>query len=100
MWRVAVLHHGSPSSLALAELREGLHRRGLIHGVNCVVDAAGVEGQWERLPMLVEQLLQRGPDVMVALISGVSRAGYVALRFAGQRYGFALLVLDWGKLSA
>ena len=38
--------------------------------------------------------------LMVALISGVSRAGYVALRFAGQRYGFALLVLDWGKLSA
>ena len=67
MWRVAVLHHGSPSSLALAELREGFHRRGLIHGVNCVVDAAGVEGQWERLPMLVEQLLQRGPDVMVAM---------------------------------
>ena len=67
MWRVAVLHHGSPSSLALAELREGLHRRGLIHGVNCVVDAAGVEGQWERLPMLVEQLLQRGPDMMVAM---------------------------------
>ena len=67
MWRVAVLHHGSPSSLALAELHKGLHRRGLIHGVNCVVDATGVEGQWERLPMLVEQLLQRGPDVMVAM---------------------------------
>ena len=67
LWRVAVLHHGSTSSLALARLREGLHLRGLIHGVNCVVEAAGAEGQWARLPKLVEKLLHRGPDVMVAL---------------------------------
>ena len=67
MWRVAVLHHGSPSSPAVAGLREGLRRRGLTHGVNCVVDAVGVEGRWERLPVLVKQLLQRGPDVMVAI---------------------------------
>ncbi|MDQ6627279.1 MAG: hypothetical protein M3Z29_02340 [Pseudomonadota bacterium] len=67
MWRVAVLHHGSPSSLALTGLRKGLHRRGLIDGANCVVDAVGVEGRWVRLPMLVEQLLQRGPHVIVAI---------------------------------
>lgn len=67
MWRVAVLHHGSPSSPALAGLREGLHRRGLLHGVNCIFDAAGAEGRWERLPTLVEQLLKRGPDVIVAM---------------------------------
>lgn len=67
MWRVAVLHHGSPSSLALAGLREGLHRRGLIDGINCVVDASGAEGRWARLPLLIEQLLHRGPDVIVAI---------------------------------
>ena len=67
MWRVAVLHHGSPSSGALARLRQGLHRACLIEGVHCVVDAAGAEGIWERLPMLVEQLLSRAPDVIVAI---------------------------------
>ena len=37
---------------------------------------------------------------MVVLISGVSRAGYVALRFAGQRYGFALLGVFGGLASS
>ena len=67
MWRIAVLHHGSASSQALARLRESLQRHGLTDGINCVVDAAGAEGRWARLPLLIEQLLQRGPDVVVAL---------------------------------
>ena len=67
MWRVAVLHHGSPSSLAVAGLREGLHRRGLTDGVQCIVDAAGAEGRWERLPLLIERLLRRRPNVIVAI---------------------------------
>jgi putative ABC transport system substrate-binding protein len=67
MWRVAVLHHGSPASGTLARLRQGLHRGGLIEGVHCVVDAEGAEGVWERLPHLVEQLLSRAPDVIVAI---------------------------------
>ena len=37
---------------------------------------------------------------MVVLISSVSRAGYVALRFAGQRYGFALLGVFGGLASS
>ena len=71
MWRVGVIHHGSPSSPVLANLRRGLHRHGLIEGDNCVVDAAGVEGRWAQLPGLVDQLLQRRPDVLVA-IGGVA----------------------------
>lgn len=67
MWRVGVIHHGSPSSPALAELRQGLNRYGLIKGDNCIVDAAGVEGRWAKLPGLIEQLLQRKPDVLVAV---------------------------------
>jgi putative ABC transport system substrate-binding protein len=67
MWRVAVLHHGSPSSGALVRLRQGLHRGGLIEGVHCIVDAAGAEGVWARLPQLVEQLLSRAPNVIVAI---------------------------------
>ena len=67
MWRIAVVHHGSASSLALARLREGLQHHGLIDGIHCVVDAAGAEGRWARLPLLVEQLLHRRPDVVVAL---------------------------------
>lgn len=67
MWRVSVIHHGSPSSPALAELRQGLHRHGLIEGDNCVVDAVAVEGRWAQLPSLMEQLLQRRPDVLVSI---------------------------------
>lgn len=71
MWRVGVIHHGSPSSPVLAELRQGLHRHGLIESGNCHVDAAGVEGRWTQLPGLIGQLLQRRPDVLVA-VGGVA----------------------------
>ena len=67
MWRIAVVHQGSASSLALARLHESLQRHGLVEGINCVVDAAGAEGRWARLPSLVERLLHRRPDVIVAL---------------------------------
>lgn len=67
MWRIAVVHHGSPSSLALARLRQGLQRQGLVEGVNCIVDAAGTEGRWQLLPMLIERLQQCSPDVLVAI---------------------------------
>lgn len=67
MVRIAVLHHGSPSSRALVRFRAGLLRHGLVDGVNCVVDTAGAEGRWPRLTVLAEQLLQRHPDVLVAI---------------------------------
>jgi uncharacterized membrane protein (DUF4010 family) len=38
--------------------------------------------------------------LMVVLIAGVSLAGYIALRFAGQRYGAALLGLLGGLVSS
>ena len=71
MWRIAIVHHGSASSPTLAHLRQAFHRHGLIEGNNCIVDAAGVEGQWTQLPELVDQLLHRGPDVLVA-VGGVA----------------------------
>lgn len=69
--RIAVIHHGSSANPALAALRDQLRRRRLIDGDNCIVDAAGVEGQWDRLPELIGQLLHRRPDVLVA-IGGVA----------------------------
>ena len=67
MWRIAVLHHGSPSSPALARLRQGLQRCGIAEGIDCVIDAQGAEGVWARLPLLTEQLLRRDPDAIVAI---------------------------------
>ena len=67
MWRVAVLHHGTMSNPALSRLRECLRQRGLTDGENCVIDTAGAEGQLERLPRLVGELLRRGPDVLAAI---------------------------------
>ena len=71
IWRIAIVHHGSASSATLAHLRQALHRHGLIEGDNCIVDAAGVAGQWTQLPELVDQLLHRRPDVLVA-VGGVA----------------------------
>ena len=71
MWRIAVVHHGSPASPALAALRQGLQRHGLIEGDNSIVDAAGVEGRWAQLPGSIAQVLRRQPDVLVA-IGGVA----------------------------
>jgi len=67
VWRLAVLHHGSGTSLTVARLRECLQRQGLTDGQNCVIDVAGAERRLERLPDLVEGLLNRGPDVVVAI---------------------------------
>jgi putative ABC transport system substrate-binding protein len=67
MMRMAVLHHGSPGSSALARFRAALHRHGLIDGGNCVVDVLGAEARWARLPDLTRQLLQHQPDVLVAI---------------------------------
>ena len=71
IWRIAIVHHGSASSPTLAHLRQAFRRHGLIEGNNCIVDAAGVEGQWTQLLELVDQLLHRRPDVLVA-VGGVA----------------------------
>ncbi|MEI6026553.1 MAG: ABC transporter substrate-binding protein [Betaproteobacteria bacterium] len=67
MFRIGLLHHGSSSSPALARFRTGLLRHALVDGANCLVDALGAEGRWHRLPALTAQLLQRKPDVLVAI---------------------------------
>lgn len=65
--RVAVIHHGTPSSPALASLGAALQRNGLAAGDDCILDAAGADCQWASLPNLIGQLLDRGPDVLVAI---------------------------------
>jgi putative ABC transport system substrate-binding protein len=67
MSRIAVLHHGSPCSPALARLRAALAIRGLGEGNRCVVDAVGAQGRWNRLPELATQLIHRQPEVLVAI---------------------------------
>ena len=71
MFRIAVIHHGSSESPALAALRKGLHQRGLVEGDNCIVDSAGVHGRMAQLPALIEQLLRRRPALLAA-IGGVA----------------------------
>ena len=91
MWRIGVVHHGSRSSPALAGLREGLHQRGLIDGVDYVLDAVGVAGRWERLSQVIRQLLHRGPDVIVAL---GAKAALQAQRATAQVPILHAIVLD------
>lgn len=96
MWRVAVLHHGSPSSGALARLRLALQRGGVIEDVHCVVDAAGAEGVWARLPQLVEQLLSRAPNVIVAI---GALAALAAQRATARVPILHAIVLDPGDIG-
>ena len=67
MRRIAVVHHGSSKSSALAALRQGLYRRGWIEGETCSIDSAGAAGQWTQLPGLIGRLLRGQPDVLVAI---------------------------------
>ena len=54
--------------------REGLRDLGLIEGRNLVVDVRGAEGQPDRLPALVAELVDRKPDIIVAVAPQPARA--------------------------
>ena len=99
-WRVAVVHHGAPTTHTLTLLRQGLHRRGLIEGDNCIVDVGGVEGRWAQLPGLVEQLLQGRPDVLVAVGGVAAKSAQQATSRVPILHAIVLDPLDIGLTAA
>ena len=58
--------------------RQGLHELGRIEGRNLVVDVRGAEGQPDRLPALVHELLAAKPDIIVAVAPQPARAAQKA----------------------
>ena len=58
--------------------REGLRDLGWVEGRNLVVDVRGAEGQPDRLPALVAELLAAKPDIIVAVAPQPARAASAA----------------------
>lgn len=94
--RIAIIHHGTPSSPALGGLRAALQRNGLSAGDNCILDAAGADGHWASLPRLIEQLLDRSPDVLVAIGAMAALAAQLATADVPVLYAIVLDPYDIG----
>ena len=70
VWRVAYLYAGfldAPTGQELFDaFRSEMRAFGYIEGKNLVIDSRGAEGEAERLPSLVNELIALRPDVIVA----------------------------------
>ncbi len=68
--RVGFLSGGArdPGALrtAIEPFRQGLRELGRVEGRNLTIDFRFAEGQYERLPGLLDELLRLGPDVLLA----------------------------------
>lgn len=65
--RIAVLHHGTSSSIALSRLRCALSSHGLAERCSYSLVEAGASGRWDTPPALAQSLISDAPDVMVAI---------------------------------
>ena len=67
---------GSPSAPeeAFKGLDSGLRELGYVDGQNIVIERRYAEGRLDRIPALVNELLQQNPDVFVAFSNGAIRA--------------------------
>ena len=63
------------AELYLAAFREGMHENGLVEGRHFVIEERHAEGNYERFPALIDELLKRDPAVvMVVTIASVRAA--------------------------
>jgi putative tryptophan/tyrosine transport system substrate-binding protein len=74
--RVGWIWNGRPTGnpIEVAGFRQGLRELGYIEGQNIVVEYRFGEGRTDRIADLVGELVQLGPDVLVALGDGMVRA--------------------------
>ena len=63
---VGFVSAGSPGQHIMAALRHGLAEAGYVDGRNVTIEAHLAEGQYDRLPMMVAELVRRQVAVIVA----------------------------------
>jgi putative tryptophan/tyrosine transport system substrate-binding protein len=76
---IGFLHTGSPREMAplAAAFRQGLSETGYAEGHNVAIDHRWAEGQYERLPALLADLVQR-PVAVIAATGGTVQAAKAA----------------------
>ena len=61
-------------------LRQGLRERGYVDGKNITIDYRGAEGKLDRIPSIVQELVQLKVDVLIAPVPGAIRAAKQATK--------------------
>ena len=72
--------NAAASATRLAAFKQGMLENGLIEGRHYVVDVVYADGQSERFPALVKELLQRAPAVIMVNTAAAVRAAQQATR--------------------
>ena len=75
--RIGFLTAGSPSTIAarIDALREGLRELGYVEGKNILIEWRFAEGNPDRLPALMTELVRLNVDVIVSAGAAVTRPG-------------------------
>jgi putative tryptophan/tyrosine transport system substrate-binding protein len=75
VWRIGFLRYTAPIAAHLAAFRHGLRDLGYVEGRNVVIEERYASGVYDRLPLLVAELIALKPDVIV--IDGTATAKVV-----------------------
>ena len=92
------LLNGATGGQVEVAFREGLHALGYAEGTNLVIDARAASGRVERLPILMRELLNAKPEVIVTFGTTATQAAKAAttttpivIAFAGDPVGTQLV---------
>src|ERR1044071_8309250 len=78
--RIGILFIGSRDQPHLEPFKQGLREHGYVEGKNIVIDYRYADGQFNRVPALVDELLRLKVDVIVTTSSVSARAARKATK--------------------